>query len=292
MTAGVLIPPAVAAEPEVSEPRAVLAAESGVSELRVVLAAASEVSDLQVVFVAEPQVSEFRVVLAVASEVSDLQVVFVAEPQVSEFRVVLAAASEVSDLQVVFVAEPQVSEFRVVLAAEPEASEPRVVFVFLVSAPDAAELQASDGIALVFAVSAPVFEAAVEADSPGHPKYYAFPNVGYCANCASFVEAAAREFVHNPTGVRTSCVLYNILANPGQHQNRNVERGGNKPTPGYNSVNDTNDLPMDATTSHSRKKCPHRYLEQHTRHPNRELLSQPEAVQIRSLAAEESGYLY
>ena len=218
--------------------------------------------------------------------------VVAAEPEVSELRAVLAVEPGVSEPRAVLVAEPGVSGRRVAAAAEPEASEPRVVFVFLVSVPDAAELLASDGIAPVFAVLIPVFAAAVEADSPGHPKYYAFPNVDCRASSASFVEAAAREFVHNPTGVRTSCVLCSILANPGQHHNRNLVHGGNKPNPGYNSVNDTSDLPRGATTSHSKKKCPHRYQEQHTRHPNRETLSQPEAVQIRSLAAGESEYLY
>ena len=71
----------------------------------------------------------------------------------------------------------------VVSVADLEASEPRVAFVAfaafvaLASVADVAEPQASVDIAVAFAVLAPVSEVGVEVDSPGHPRFSAFPNI-------------------------------------------------------------------------------------------------------------------
>jgi hypothetical protein len=81
----------------------------------------------------------------------------------------------------------------VVLAAEPEVSEPgvvfvAVVFVAVVSVADVAEPQVSVDIAVVFVVLVPVSVVAVEVDSSGRPKFFAFPNICSFPNCSSSVE--------------------------------------------------------------------------------------------------------
>jgi hypothetical protein len=68
----------------------------------------------------------------------------------------------------------------VVSVADLEVSEPRVAFaafVALASVADVAEPQASVDIAVAFAVLVPVSEAAVEVDSSGRPRFFAFPNI-------------------------------------------------------------------------------------------------------------------
>jgi len=160
------------------------------------------------------------------------------------------------------VAGPEVENAVVGVAAVSEVSEPgfgfvAVVFVALVSVADVAEPQASVDIALASDVLAPVSVVSVEVDSSERPRFLAFPNVDYYSSSSSSVEVVGEESVHSSTGVRTNYGLCSILSNPGLHQNKNLEHCYNKPNPGYNNVSDTNDLPMDATTNHSRKTCLH-----------------------------------
>ena len=67
-----------------------------------------------------------------------------------------------------------------------------VVFVAVVfvaaSVADAAELQASVDIVLVFDVLVPVSVDAVEVDSLGRPRFFAVPNVDHCASSSSSAE--------------------------------------------------------------------------------------------------------
>jgi hypothetical protein len=86
--------------------------------------------------------------------------------------------------------------------------------------------------------------------------------VDHYASPSSSVEVVGWESVHSPTGARTNYGLCNILSNLDLHQNKNLEYSYNNPSPGYNNVSDTNDLPMDATTSHSRKTSLHLSQEQ------------------------------
>ncbi len=53
---------------------------------------------------------------------------------------------------------------------------------------DVAEPQASVDIAVVFVVLVPVSVVAVEVDSSGRPKFFAFPNICSFPNCSSSVE--------------------------------------------------------------------------------------------------------
>jgi hypothetical protein len=75
-----------------------------------------------------------------------------------------------------------------VFVVDLEVSEPEVVFVALVSIADVAELQASVDIALAFDVLVPASVVADEVDSPGHPRFFAFPSIEYHASSSSSVE--------------------------------------------------------------------------------------------------------
>jgi len=68
-------------------------------------------------------------------------------------------------------------------AAEPEAFSPAAV-----SIADVAEPRASVDIAVAFHVLVPVSVVVVEVDSPGRPKFFAFPNIYSFPNCSSSVE--------------------------------------------------------------------------------------------------------
>jgi hypothetical protein len=162
------------------------------------------------------------------------------------------------------------------LAAEPEvvvlAAEPEVASV--------AEPQASVDIAVVSVVLVPVSVVAVEVGSSGRPKCLVFPNTYHFASFSSSVEVAGWESVDSSTGARTNYGLCSILSNLGLHQNKNLERGYNNPNPCYSNVSDTNDLPIDATTNHSRRTSLHQCQEQR-RHTSQVSLSTVVVRQIR-----------
>jgi len=190
------------------------------------------------------------------------------------------------------VAEPEV--FALVFAVaelSPEVVvlvvEPGVVFVADVSEP-----QASVGIPAVFDVLIPVSVVAVEVDSSGCPKFLAFPNVDHYANSSSSVEVVGEESVHSSTGARTNYGLCSILSNLGLHQNKNLEHSHNNSNLGYNNMSDTNDLPIDATTSHSRKTDLHLCLEQHKHHSYQVALLPLGVREIRRVVEEESQCVY
>ena len=182
------------------------------------------------------------------AELSPEVAVLAAEPEVVSAAAEPEAVVLVVESEVVFAAElsPEVA----VLAVEPE----------VVSA--AAEPQASVDIAVAFVVLIPVSVVVVEVDSSGRPRFPAFPNVDYFASSSSSVEVVGEEFVHSPTGARTNYGLCSILSNLDLHQNKKWEHSYNNPSPGYNNASDTNGLPIDATTSHSRKRGLHQCREQ------------------------------
>ena len=173
----------------------------------------------------------------------------VASPEVENAVVGVADVLEVAEPEVVFVVELEVAEPGVVFVG--------ILFVALVSVADVAEPQVSDDIALAFDILAPVSVFSIEVYSSGRPRFVAFPNVDYFSIASSSFEVVREESVHGSTDVRTNYGLCSVFSNPGLHQNKNLEHCYNKPNPGYNNVSDTNDLPMDATTNHSRKICLH-----------------------------------
>jgi len=196
---------------------------------------------------------------------------------------VVADVAEVAEPAVVFAA----------LSSVAEVAELAVVFAALSSVADVAEPQASVDIVLAFDALFPVSVFAVDVDSPGRPNFFlAFPNVDYYASSSSSVEVVGQESAHNSTGVRANHGLCSILSSLGLHQNRNLARGYNNPSPGYNNVSDTNDLPIDATTNHPRKTALHLYQEQRKHSPYQATLSPPEVPQIRRVAAEKFQYLH
>jgi len=221
--------------------------------------------------------------------------VFVVEPGA------VFAAAELSPEAVVSAVEPGA----VFAAAElsPEAAvsavEPGVVFAAAELSPEAAafaaepgavfvsEPQASVYIAVASVVLIPVSAFVVEADSPGRPRFPAFPNVYHFSSSSSSVEAVGEESVHSSIGARTNYALCNILSNPGLHHNKNWGHYYNNPMPGHNNVNDTSALPIDATTSHSRKRGLHQCRDQRKHRPNQVSLSHPVAPKIRWAAADQ-----
>ena len=234
----------LAAEPEVvsvvAEPEVFALVFAAVEPSPEVLALAAEPEVVSVV--AEPEV--FALVFA-AAELSPEVLVLAAEPEV------VSVVAEPEVFALVFAAA-ELSPEVLALAAEPE----------VVSVADVAEPQASVDIAVAFVVLVPVSVVVVEVDSSGRPRFLAFPNVDHFASSSSSVEVVGKESVHSSTGARTNYGLCSILSNPGLHQNKNLEHCYNNPSPGYNNVSDTNDLPIDATTNHSRKTCLHLYQEQ------------------------------
>jgi hypothetical protein len=163
-----------------------------------------------------------------------------------------------------------------------------VVFVVDVAGP-----QASDDIPVPFAVLVPVSVVVVEVDSSGRPKFLAFSNVDRYASYSSSVEGVGEGFVHSSTGAHTNYGLCSILSNLGLHQNRNLGHYDNNPNPGHNNGSDTNDLPMDATTNHSRKICLHHLYQEQRRHrPYQASLRQLVVRQIRWVVAKEFQYVY
>ena len=225
----------------------------------------------------------------------------VAAVELQVFALVFLAAA-LSPEVVVLAAEPEavsvVAELSlevVVLAAEPEVvsvvdlevSESEVVFVAVVSVADVAEPQASVDIAVAFAVLVPVSAVVVEVDSSGRPTFVAFPNVDCYATSASSVEVVGDQSVHSATGARTSCGCCSILSNLGLHHNKNLEHCYNNPSPGYNTVSDTNHPAMDATTSHSRKTSLHLSQAQRKHWAHQVALSRPEVLQIRRVAVDQ-----
>lgn len=101
---------------------------------------------------------------------------------------------------------------------------------------------------------------------PGPPKSFVFPNIDQHAIPSSSDEVDAPEFAHNAIDVHANGDHDRIPSILGQHQNKILEHSHNKPNPYYSTVNDTNDLPIDATTSHSRKIDQHLYQEPHKHH--------------------------
>jgi hypothetical protein len=238
---------------------------------------------------AEPQV--FALV-SVAAELS--QEVAVLAVELSPEAVVLVAAEPQVFALVSVAAEPEVAAVAesgaVSVAAEPQVvsvvepvlvSEPGVAFVAVVSVADAAGPQASADIAVAFHVLVPVFVVVVEVDSPGRPRFFAFPSIGYYASPSSSVAVVGKESVHNSTGDRTNYGCCSTLSSLGLHHNKNLERCYNNPSPGYNTVSDTNHPAMDATTSHSRKTGLPLSLEQRKHSAHQGLLSHSVVLQTR-----------
>jgi len=209
------------------------------------------------------------VLLQVFLEVGGAVAVVSAEPEVA------FAAAEFSGEVVVFVAEPEVA------FAAAEFSGEVVVFVAAVLVADVAEPRFSADIPVPSGVSVPVSVVVAGVDNPGPPRFFVFPSIDYDANSASFVEIVGEESVHNSTGARANCGSCSILSSLGLHHNKTAGHCYSNPSPGHNTVSDTYDHTMDATTSHSRKRDLHLSPEQRKRCPFQARLSPPEVRQTQ-----------
>jgi hypothetical protein len=145
----------------------------------------------------------------------------------------------------------------VVSAADLAVSGLEVVFAAAVSIPGVAEPRASLDIAFPFAASVAVPVVSIEVYNSAHPKFLAFPNAADFASSSNFDEADCKELADNSTGARSNGALCSIFSNRGLYQNRILGLYRNNATPGHNTVSDTSALPMDATTSHHRKRYLH-----------------------------------
>ena len=226
----------------------------------------AELSPEVVVLAAEPEV--FALVFVVA-ELSPEVVVLVAEP----FWVAQPVSVAELSPEVVSVAA-ELSSQVVVLTAEPE-----VVSVV-------AEPQASVDIAVAFVVLVAVSVVVAEVDSSGRPKFFVFPNICSFPNCSSSLQVVGKVFVGSSTGARTNYDLCSILSNLDLHQNKKLEHCYNNPNPGHNNVSDTNDLPIDATKNHSRKRGLHQFQGQR-KHTSQVSLSPLVVLQIRWAVVEK-----
>jgi hypothetical protein len=107
----------------------------------------------------------------------------------------------------------------------------------------------------------------VDLGSAQRPKFSAFPNAYYHASSSSSDEVVGQKSVHNSIDVHANDDLCSALSNLGLHQNKILEHRYNNSNLGYDNVSDTNDLPMDATTSRSRKTDLPLCLERHKHRP-------------------------
>ena len=189
----------------------------------------------------------------------------------------------------VLVVEPEVA-FAVESGVVFVAAEPGVVVVFAaaVLSGDVAEPRFSVHIPVPSAVSVPVSGVVVEVDSPGRPRFFAFPSIDYYARSASSVVIVGEESGHDSTGARTNYGPYSILSSPGLHHNKTLEHCYNNSSPGHNTVNDTNGHTRDATTSHSRKRGLHLSQGQRKHRPYQAALPHPAVQQTRWDGADQS----
>jgi hypothetical protein len=190
----------------------------------------------------------------------------VAEPEV--FALVFAAA-DLSPEVVVLVVEPGVVFVPVASVAEPEVvsaaavfvAGPEIVFVGPFSIVHVSGPQGSVHIHTVFAVSIPVSVVVKGVDIFRRPIFFVFPNIDYYPSLSSFVEDVDKESVGTPSDAHANCGPCSSLSNRSLCHNKRLGYNYNKPNPDHDNVNDTSALPMDATTSHHRKRCLHRYRE-------------------------------
>ena len=172
----------------------------------------------------------------------------------------------------------------VFVAAEPEAVFASVETQVSAVAPEAVSVDS----AFAFVVLAPASVVVAEADSSERPRFLVFPNVDHFASFSSSVEVDGEESVHSPIGAHTNYGLCSIFSSLDLHHNRNLEWRYNIPNHGYNTGSDTNDLPMDATTSHPRKTSRYQYPAQRKHRLYRASRLHPE---VRQTEAVEGGWL-
>ena len=131
-----------------------------------------------------------------------------------------------------------------------------------------------------------VFVIAFGASNLEHPKFVASPNAYSFPSPSSFVELAYGVFVGSSTDALSNDDPYSHSSSLRVSLHKKMERFDSIPNLNYSSASDTNVLPMDATTNHRRKRCPH-LLQGRRRYTSQAALSTPVVQQIRWAAAEQ-----
>ena len=180
--------------------------------------------------------------------------------------------------------------------------------VLPVSPESAVGVAAPDALAAVGAVALPVGGAdavavavaeplekdvvfAVGVANPGHPNYFASPNAGFFASCSSFGGPGVVVFAGSSMDVRPSGAVYSRFSSLRAPLCKKTARFDSTSSLSHSFVNDTSDLPMDATTTPRRKRCLHRRRGRR-RHMSRVSRLTPAVRQIPWAEAEECLHLH
>jgi hypothetical protein len=174
----------------------------------------------------------------------------VAGPEVE--KAVSGAAEPVVDVVAVVVVLPEV-----LFVVDLGVSAPGVVFAAPFSIVHVSGRQVFVHIQTVFAVSIPVSGLVEGVDIFRRSIFFLFPNIDYFASLSSFVEDVDKESVGSPTDAHANSDLCRILSNQSLYHNKNMGYICNKSNPDHNNVSGTIALPIDATTSHPKKRCLH-----------------------------------
>jgi len=150
--------------------------------------------------------------------------------------------------------------------------------------------EVADGVVVAGPLEAAVV-IALGASNPGRPMYFASPNVYPFPSCSSFGELVAGVFVGSSIVALPNDAAYSHSSSLRVPLYKKRERFDNGPNPNYSFASDTNALPTDATTSHRRKRWPHRRQGRH-RHTSQVSLPSLEVRQIRWVEAEECLHLH
>ena len=142
-----------------------------------------------------------------------------------------------------------------VLVVDLEVYEFGAAFVAPFSIVHVSERQVFVNTHIVFVVSSPVSVVVEGADICRRPTFFLFPNIDCYTSLSSSVEDLDNESVGNSTGARANDGPCSIFSSRSLYHNKNQGYICNKPNPDHNNVSDTNDLPIDATTNHDRKRC-------------------------------------
>jgi hypothetical protein len=117
--------------------------------------------------------------------------------------------------------------------------------------------------------------------------FFLFPNIDCYSRLSNFAEDVDKESVGSPTDAHANDDLRSIFSNLGLYHNKNMGYIYSKPNPDHSNVSDTNALPMDATTSHPRKRCL-RQRQVQRRHTYQGLRSPRVVREMEWAAAEEN----
>ena len=95
------------------------------------------------------------------------------------------------------------------------------------------------------------------ASNPGHPMYFAFPNVYSFPNSSSSVGLAGGVLFGGSIDSLSNDFACSHSSNLRVHFGKKMDSLDSSPNLNHSYASGTISLPTDATTNHRRKKCPH-----------------------------------